>query len=628
MKKLLLVPFMAAFLLTGCKYDDADLWDTVNEHEQRLEDLEEQVSAMNNEITAVEALVGALEGQDHITSVTPLPDGSGYLINFLNRSPITITNGRDGAAAPAVSMKAENGIYYWTLGGEWLLDDAGQRMVVSGIPPQVRIDSTSLQWEISTDGGTTWKSTGVVAAGSSGSSGESLFSDVQVASDKVTFTLSNGTTFELPRMAAPTLTFSGLDADNTLLVPADGSVQEITLTGSADIVRVGIASPNPAPAGWNWTVGTDKIEVSATGAVSKLDVLVVATTADGASASYWITFNPVVATTTDLQTAVDALIAAGGGELQLAAGAYSTASGTLTFSDAVTIKGASSGQTTLNTAISASAPVNLEDLTISSATSPLVNITTNVPFVGTGIVLKQTAAGTGDDLANSKAAITSQGDVELHDSTIEMDGTAYVRAINAYGDVLLDGTRITTGSAAAESNAAYSRGINMLGANQTVTLQNGAALEGFYYPVNVTTSATNAVVTVDGATLDGYCAINVWMPCTIDVKNGSTLIGRNLYPAGSSDFGVIVLNSGATDAQVTVTDSTLQTVVTSTSVEYLVLLGSGANNNTIQFLGSTVLTDGSAALDYLVQDGGTGNTVTAASTVTLTGKTGAALVQP
>lgn len=625
MKKLLLVPFLAAFLLTGCKYDDGDLWDTVNDHEQRLEDLEAQVLAMNNEITTVETLVGALEGQDRITSVTPLPDGSGYSINFLNRSPITITNGRDGAAAPAVSMKAENGTYYWTLGGQWLLNDAGQRMTVSGVAPQVRINSSSLQWEISTDGGTTWNSTGVAATGSSS---ESLFSDVQVATDKVTFTLSNGTSFDLPRTAAPTLAFSGLDADNVFAVPADGNDYDITLTASADITRVGIASPNPVPTGWSWTAATDKITVSATGVVAKLDVLVVATTAAGASASYWITFSPVVQSGTDLQTAINALVAAGGGELQLEAGTYTTTTGTLTFSNAVTIKGASSGQTVLNTAISASAPVNLEDLTVSSATSPVVNITTDVPFVGTGIVLQQTAAGTGDNLANSKAAITSQGDVELYDSTIDMDGTAYVRAINAYGDVLLDGTTITTGSVAAASNATYSRGINLLGANQTVTLQNGAALEGFYYPLNVASGTTGATVIVDGATLDGYCAINVWMPCTITVKNNSTLIGRNLYPAGSSDFGVIVLNSGATNAQVTVTDSTLQTVVTNTSVEYLVLLGAGADNNTIQFLGNTVLADGTSALDYMVQDRGTGNTVTAVSTVTLTGKTSVALVQP
>lgn len=70
-----------------------------------------------------------------MTSVTPLTDGSGYVINFVKSGAVTIRNGEQGiaGATPQISAKEDNGIYYWTLNGDYLRVD-GKRLRVTGEP--------------------------------------------------------------------------------------------------------------------------------------------------------------------------------------------------------------------------------------------------------------------------------------------------------------------------------------------------------------------------------------------------------------------------------------------------------------------------------------------------------------
>ena len=63
------------------------------------------------------------------------------------------------------------------------------------IAPQVQINATTNEWEISTDGGKNWKSTGIKATGEKGDRGDAVFAengvDYTSDPDNVIFTLAD-----------------------------------------------------------------------------------------------------------------------------------------------------------------------------------------------------------------------------------------------------------------------------------------------------------------------------------------------------------------------------------------------------------------------------------------------------
>lgn len=118
--------------------------DRLENLEGRVETLEEQCNQTNTNIEALQTLVTAMQGHDSITAITPIKEGDtivGYTITFTNADPITIyngtngtngTNGEDGYT-PVIGVKQDtDGNYYWTLDGEWLLDDAGNKIKANG----------------------------------------------------------------------------------------------------------------------------------------------------------------------------------------------------------------------------------------------------------------------------------------------------------------------------------------------------------------------------------------------------------------------------------------------------------------------------------------------------------------
>ena len=214
--------------MVGCSYDDEALWDEVHQIKDRVTTLEESVIKTNEDIVALQIIVEALQNNVYVVAVTTTADG--YVIEFSDGTKATIANGKDGANgtnAPVISVKqGEDGNYYWTLDGEWLLID-GERVRANGkdgangangtngvdaIAPQVRISDTTKEWEISTDGGQTWVSTGVVAEGkdgvngsngengTNGANGDSLFKKVDISNpDYVVITLVDGTELRIAR---------------------------------------------------------------------------------------------------------------------------------------------------------------------------------------------------------------------------------------------------------------------------------------------------------------------------------------------------------------------------------------------------------------------------------------------
>lgn len=271
---------IAAFLCliaVGCsdEYDDSALTGRVDNLENRVASLEKLCEQMNSNIEAIQKLVDAAQNNISITSVTPLTEGGvniGYTIKFTKGDPITIYHGQDGkdgqdgadgedgadgqngrdGITPIIGVKQDtDGIYYWTLNGEWLTDEGGAKVKAvgmdgkdgqdgqdgadgedgqdgadgqngqdgkdgqDGVSPQLKIEGG--RWLLSMDNGASWQDLGQATGadgqdgqdgqdgingedGKDGMNGDSFFESVDYTTsvDYVLFTLTGGTVLKIP----------------------------------------------------------------------------------------------------------------------------------------------------------------------------------------------------------------------------------------------------------------------------------------------------------------------------------------------------------------------------------------------------------------------------------------------
>ena len=219
MQKLLPL-LMCVLLLLGCsdKYDDSALRNDLNDLENRVAKLEDLCKQMNTNISSLQTIVTALQNNVYVTGTTPLmKDGKeiGYTITFSKGNPITIYHGKDGqdgedGTTPTIGVKKDtDGVYYWTLNGEFIVVDDGKIQAegkdgtngTNGTTPQFKIEND--YWFVSYDNGANWTQLGK-ATGEDGVGGDSMFSgvDYETSTDYVIFTLSNGTQIKLPTWSA------------------------------------------------------------------------------------------------------------------------------------------------------------------------------------------------------------------------------------------------------------------------------------------------------------------------------------------------------------------------------------------------------------------------------------------
>ena len=227
------------FLAPSCKdgYDDSELTGRVENLENRVQKLEEQ---MNSNINSLQTILEALDNNDYITKVVPITNGEkeiGYTIHFSKGNSINIYHGQDGVDGesgqggytPQIGVKQDiDGIYYWTLDGEWMTDENGNKIKAQGIDghdgtpgqdgkpgedgqdgtpgqdgkpgedgqdgitPKFKIESD--YWWVSYDNGTNWTQLGKATGGNA----KNMFQSVTVKDSEVEFVLSDGTTFVIP----------------------------------------------------------------------------------------------------------------------------------------------------------------------------------------------------------------------------------------------------------------------------------------------------------------------------------------------------------------------------------------------------------------------------------------------
>ena len=244
MKKILLmiVPLMA---LIGCSYDDTDIQKRLDDLDGQLTELQALVKALNSDVTTLKELVA---GKRFISDVQPGEDG-GYVITLVTAagetSTITISDGKDGTSSVIGVKQDSDGVYYWTLNGDFILDN-GKKLPVSGVTPEFKIENS--HWWVSYDNGATWTDCGQAQTD------QNLFKSVATSEDGklVYLTLADGTvlTFELyvqfgiafdtasatirvGETAEIPFTLTGADAKTDIQALADGAWKaEVKRTGN------------------------------------------------------------------------------------------------------------------------------------------------------------------------------------------------------------------------------------------------------------------------------------------------------------------------------------------------------------------------------------------------------------
>ncbi|WP_308660537.1 leucine-rich repeat protein [Alistipes shahii] len=365
MKKLLSL-LMCGLLLFGCgdKYDDSALRNDLNDLENRVTKLEELCKQMNTNISSLQKIVDALQDNLSISKVEQISDG--YIIYFSDGSTATIKNGKDSGDAPVIGVKQDtDGCYYWTLDGEWLTDEKGNKVKAQGtdgkdgidgedgndgvdgedgvdgtngkdgkdgITPQLKIENG--RWMLSMDNGKTWTDIGQ-ATGADGKDGEDgadgtdgedgvdgkdgtngIFKSVTEDDDNVYFTLEDDSVITIPKSDNSKFAIAFDATDIAILNGGESKTIFYTITGATENTVVKAIAQD----GWKAKVNAtsaDKgtITITAPNPIVESEILVFAN--DGSYRTVMVSLNCMQGQINIADNSIDATPAGGTQEIKL-----------------------------------------------------------------------------------------------------------------------------------------------------------------------------------------------------------------------------------------------------------------------------------------------------------------------
>ena len=359
MKKTLSL-FMCGLLLLGCsdKYDDSALRNDLNDLENRLTILEERCKQMNTNISSLQKIVDALQDNLSISKVEQISDG--YIIHFSDGSTATIKNGKDSGTIPVIGVRKDtDGCYYWTLDGEWLTDEKGNKVKAQGtdgkdgvdgedgndgadgedgtdgtngkdgITPQLKIENG--RWMLSMDDGKTWTDIGQATGadgkdGADGTDGEDgvdgkdgtngIFKSVTEDDDNVYFTLEDDSVITIPKSDNSKFAIAFDTTDIAILNGGESKTISYTIEGATENTVVKAIAQD----GWKVKVNatsTDKgtITITAPNPIVGSEILVFAN--DGSYRTIMVSLNCMQGQINIADNSIDATPAGGTQEIKL-----------------------------------------------------------------------------------------------------------------------------------------------------------------------------------------------------------------------------------------------------------------------------------------------------------------------
>lgn len=284
--KIIGIFLLSLSVFVGCqKYDDSGITGRVDDLENRVAELERLVNELTANLGTLVTAIDALENQDRIVSVNKLPGDAGWEIVFANSGTVTIyngANGKDGDSPVIGVQKDTDGIYYWTLNGEFLLDGNNQKIPATaqyGVP-QIKIEDGKF-W-FSTDG-EKWIECGDVA-----SEGIGTIKGVEDKGDSVVFTLYDDSTITIPKVQS-----FALNIEDTEVGIAAGETAQIpyTITAADDatkITAIPVAGYSVSITKTSSSEGT--LNITAPDPVVDADIYVVAVNGDGVTSGKILSF--------------------------------------------------------------------------------------------------------------------------------------------------------------------------------------------------------------------------------------------------------------------------------------------------------------------------------------------------
>ena len=197
--------FSLAIVISACSgYDDSELVKRIEDLEAKVKTLQQQVSGMNQDITALRTTLDAIANEDVVVGIRAIEDSgkAGWEITYRKGGVVRIFPSE--GTESKIGVAEVGGVLYWTWGGSFLLDPAGKRIPAAGkngsdgqdgITPLVKIEND--YWWVSYDEGATWTRLEKASSGSSGG-GDSMFRSVSVVDGNLVLVLNNGTKLTIP----------------------------------------------------------------------------------------------------------------------------------------------------------------------------------------------------------------------------------------------------------------------------------------------------------------------------------------------------------------------------------------------------------------------------------------------
>ena len=347
-------------LLFGCskEYDDSALRNDLSDLENRVAKLEELCKQMNTNISSLQKIVDALQDNLSISKVEQISDG--YIIHFSDGSTATIKNGKDSGTIPVIGVRKDtDGCYYWTLDGEWLTDEKGNKVKAQGtdgkdgvdgedgndgadgedgtdgtngkdgITPQLKIENG--RWMLSMDDGKTWTDIGQATGadgkdGVDGTDGEDgvdgkdgtngIFKSVTEDDDNVYFTLEGDSVITIPKSDNSKFAIAFDTTDIAILNGGESKTISYTITDATENTVVKAIAQDEWKVKVNAT-STDKgtITITAPNPIVESEILVFAN--DGSYHTVMVSLNCMQGQINIADNSIDATPAGGTQEIKL-----------------------------------------------------------------------------------------------------------------------------------------------------------------------------------------------------------------------------------------------------------------------------------------------------------------------